>query len=259
MGITKKLVVVQMGLVLAACSSTGGNNTFMTYEDLQTKVRMHDEQWQAAQVKLDKIDALEAEVASLKQEKLALEAAKEMPDATESTMIDVDDSMAATNVAPAVETSTDTMASMEDPAETMSASMSTEKMSSETMPAAPLAGAEQNNMNMAQAAPLAATNMSQSSTKSTNSTMADDGYGVQLAAYSNRDEAVRGWQVLMKRDPTAYNGLVPKINQKEVKGRTMYQLKVGPFLQKSFSVDFCMMLKEKGKDCLVNQYNGESF
>lgn len=93
MGITKKLIVVQMGLVLAACSSTGEKNTFMSYEDLQTKVRTHEEQWQTAQVKLDKIDALEAEVAALKQEKLALEAANEMPDSSESTMIDVDDSM----------------------------------------------------------------------------------------------------------------------------------------------------------------------
>ncbi len=255
MGITKKLIVVQMGLVLAACSSTGEKNTFMSYEDLQTKVRTHEEQWQTAQVKLDKIDALEAEVAALKQEKLALEAANEMPDSSESTMIDVDDSMAATNVAPLVETSPDTMA----PMATDSTSMSSEAMSSEAMPAAPLAAVTEDDMNMAQAAPLASTEESQASTQATNSAMSNDGYGVQLAAYSNRNEAVRGWQVLMKNDPTAYDGLVPKINQKDVKGRTMYQLKVGPFLQKSFSVDFCMMLKEKGKDCMVTQYNGEAF
>ncbi|WP_394182363.1 SPOR domain-containing protein [Marinomonas posidonica] len=250
MGITKKLIVVQMGLVLAACSSTGEKNTFMTYEDLQTKVRTHEAQWQTAQVKLDKIDALEAEVAALKQEKLALEAANEMPDVSESTMIDVDDSMAATNVAPLVETSPETMASME---------ADSTSMSSKTMPAAPMAATIQDDTNMAQAAPLASTEMSQPSTQATNTTMLNDGYGVQLAAYSNRNEAVRGWQVLMKNDPTVYDGLVPKINQKDVKGRTMYQLKVGPFLQKSFSVDFCMMLKEKGKDCMVTQYNGEAF
>ncbi|KZN14080.1 SPOR domain-containing protein [Marinomonas sp. TW1] len=262
MGITKKLIVVQMGLVLAACSSTGEKNTFMSYEDLQTKVRTHEEQWQTAQVKLDKIDALEAEVASLKQEKLALEAANEMPDSSESTMIDVDDSMAATNVAPLVETSSETMDSDSSSmsSEAMSSeAMSSKAMSSETMPAAPLAAATQDDMNMAQAAPLASTEVSQSSTQATSSAMSNEGYGVQLAAYSNRNEAVRGWQVLMKNDPTAYDGLVPKVNQKDVKGRTMYQLKVGPFLQKSFSVDFCMMLKEKGKDCMVTQYNGEAF
>jgi hypothetical protein len=49
------------------------------------------------------------------------------------------------------------------------------------------------------------------------------------------------------------------VNEKEVKGRTMYQLKVGPFMEKSFSSNFCKMLKEKGKDCLVTQYNGETF
>lgn len=84
-------------------------------------------------------------------------------------------------------------------------------------------------------------------------------YGVQVASYGNRDEAIRGWKVLLKSHPTSFDGLTPLVNQKEVNGRTMYQLKVGPFVNKSFSSDFCKMLKEKGKDCLLTQYNGESF
>ncbi|WP_421850153.1 SPOR domain-containing protein [Marinomonas sp.] len=84
-------------------------------------------------------------------------------------------------------------------------------------------------------------------------------YGVQVASYGNRDEAIRGWKVLLKSHPTSFDGLTPLVNQKEVNGRTMYQLKVGPFVNKTYSQDFCKMLKEKGKDCLVTQYNGEAF
>ena len=243
MGITKKLIVVQMGLVLAACSSTGDKNTFMTYEDLQNKVKAHDEQWQTAQAKLDRIDALEAEVASLKQEKLAMEAANEMPVAEQPTVIAADDSMAVTNVAPMVEESKVSEAPMEPVAASMD-SMSSDSPASAPIMAAPLTDSMASDSTM---------------NKASESKMANDSYGVQLAAYSKREEALRGWEVLMKKDPVSYEGLVPRINQKEVKGRTMYQLKVGPFLQKSFSVDFCMMLKEKGKDCLVTQYNGDAF
>ncbi|BFM51263.1 SPOR domain-containing protein [Marinomonas sp. THO17] len=253
MGIIKKLIVIQMGFVLAACSSTGGLNTFMTYEDLQKKVKAHDEQWQEAQVKLDRIDALEAEVASLKQERLAMEAANEMPVTSQSTVIAADDSMAATNVAPMVmESSVAEETPMMD-ATAMSATetSSTDNMASESAVApAPI-----------MAAPLTANTMTADKTmqKPVEQKMSNDSYGVQLAAYSKRDEAMRGWQLLLDRDPVSYQGLQPKINQKEVKGRTMYQLKVGPFLQKSFSTDFCMMLKEKGKDCMVTQFNGEAF
>ena len=84
-------------------------------------------------------------------------------------------------------------------------------------------------------------------------------YGVQVAAYGNRQDAIRGWKVMHKKSPASFDGLTPLINEKEVSGRVMYQLKVGPFFSKSFGSDFCKMLKEKGTDCLVTQYNGETF
>lgn len=233
MGMPKKLIVIMAGLSLGACSSTGEKNTFMTYQDLQDKVAAHEEQWQAVQPTLARIDKLEAEVAALKQDRATQDSPNAMSkDMTNNNLI-TDESMAAVNVAPAV---------MPAPIEGQgdeSASMNT--------------GTEA-NIQMDKAAPPVV-----AAPVSTPPTTSQQDYGVQLAAYGNRDEAIRGWNVLIKNHPTSFDGLVPLVNQKDVNGRTMYQLKVGPFLNKSFSSDFCKMLKEKGKDCLVTQYNGEAF
>jgi cell division protein FtsN len=224
MEMSKKLVVVMAGLSLGACSSMDDKNTFMTYTDLQDKVRMHEEQWQTVQPKLDRIDELEAEVAALKQGK-PLSSDTMSKDVTNSDMMvddgNTEENIAAVNVAPVV-----TPAPFNETVE------------------------PQETIAMAKAAPPVVS--SPPITK-------EQEYGVQVASYANRDEAIRGWRVLLKSDPVSFNGLEPLINQKEVNGRTMYQLKVGPFINKSFSSDFCKMLKEKGKDCLVAQYNGEAF
>jgi cell division protein FtsN len=221
MGMSKKLIVVIAGLSLGACSSTGDKNTFMAYGDLQDKVRAHDEQWQSIQPKLDRIDALEAELAALKQGDNPAMSADSM---SSNDNIMADESMAAINVAPAV-----TAAPLDDQGNTMPMAKKQAKMVNATpVVAEPLVNQEQE-------------------------------YGVQVASYGNRNEAVRGWKVLLKDYPTSFDGLIPLVNEKEVKGRTMYQLKVGPFMEKSFSSNFCKMLKEKGKDCLVTQYDGETF
>ncbi|RBP85611.1 SPOR domain-containing protein [Marinomonas rhizomae] len=250
MGMSKKLIVVMAGLSLGACSSVGDKNTFMTYDDLQTKVRTHDEQWQAVQSKLDRIDELEAEVAALKQGK----SLSVVPESTSDDLINnnliTDESMAAVNVAPAV---------MQAPIE------------GQDNNSASMAVSEEENIEMDKAAPPVVTAPAMSSKTMSSKTISSptmstpqettkqQDYGVQVASYGNRDEALRGWNVLLKNYPTSFDGLVPLVNQKEVNGRTMYQLKVGPFLNKSFSSDFCKMLKEKGKDCLVTRYNGETF
>jgi len=233
MGMPKKLIIVMAGLSLGACSAVGDKNTFMTYDDLQAKVRAHDEQWQTLQSKLDRLDELEAEVAALKQGKTAQASPDAMNNGSEDSNLITDESMAAVNVAPAV-----TPAPIEEQS-TNPASMAEAEESVEMDKAAP----------PVVAAPV----------MSSPQAVKQQDYGVQVAAYANRDEAVRGWKMLQKTHPTSFEGLVPLVNQKEVNGRTMYQLKVGPFLNKSFSSDFCKMLKEKGKDCLVTQYNGETF
>jgi hypothetical protein len=111
MGMSKKLIVVIAGLSLGACSSTGDKNTFMAYGDLQDKVRAHDEQWQSIQPKLDRIDALEAELAALKQGDNPAMPADSM---SSNDNIMADESMAAMNVAPAV-----TAAPLDDQGNTM--------------------------------------------------------------------------------------------------------------------------------------------
>ncbi|ETI62313.1 SPOR domain-containing protein [Marinomonas profundimaris] len=229
MGMSKKLIIVVAGLSLGACSSTGGKNTFMNYGDLQEKVRAHDEQWESVQSKLDRIDALEAEVAALKQDKMSGSSS----DMTTSVVVEddmlTDESMAAIDVAPAV-----TQAPLND-----------------SVNAAPMAdmNADLTAVEPVVVAPVVTAPMAKKTSE----------YGVQVASYGNRDEAVRGWKVLLKAYPTSFDGLTPLVNQKDVNGRMMYQLKVGPFVEKSYSSDFCKMLKEKGKDCLVTQYNGDAF
>ncbi|NLQ16896.1 SPOR domain-containing protein [Marinomonas sp. M1K-6] len=230
MGISKKLIIVMAALSLGACSSMSEKNTFMTYDDLQEKVRIHEEQWQAIQPKLDRIDALEAEVATLKGDQPVSSASE----AESAETMGMDEGIAAADVAPVVTPVPLLIES--DEANLTAAEMTTQP----AMTGSAMTESAPESEPVVKAPPQSK-------------------FGVQVASYGNRDEAIRGWQVLEKAHPTSFQGLQPLVNQKEVNGRTMYQLKVGPFIDKSFSSDFCKMLKEKGKDCLLTQYNGETF
>jgi hypothetical protein len=197
------------------------DSSFMTEVEMQSKRLAHDAQWQTVQPKLDRIDELEADIAELKKENMAL--SKEN-NAMAETMID-DKNITTADASPVIK-----------PAPVLSENNVN-------------GSADKSKTMMNSKAPLAVVQPMTPKLK----------YGVQVASYINRDEAIRGWNVLLKKDSTSFKGLTPLINQKEVKGRTMYQLKVGPFLDKPFSTDFCNMLKDKGTDCLVTQYNGEVF
>ncbi|ETX11310.1 sporulation protein [Marinomonas ushuaiensis DSM 15871] len=236
---SQKLVLVVAGLSLGACSSTDEKNTFMTYNDLQSKVISHDEQWETVQAKLDKIDVLEAEVAALKQDKMGGSGSDNMTmdtDVQASPMSDNETIMAVDESIPSEAISSENKVT--------AAPLLTENAASENDLVDSEMSEEPINAAAITQAPLADTKYE---------------YGVQVASYANRDEAIRGWAVLNKKDPTSFKGLEPLMNSKEINGRTMYQLKVGPFLSKSFSSDFCKMLKEKGTDCYVSQYNGDAF
>ncbi|WOD07876.1 SPOR domain-containing protein [Marinomonas sp. GJ51-6] len=230
MGIAKKLVLVIAGLSLGACSSTGEKNTFLTYNELQDKVHAHDEQWKSVQPQLAKIDALEAEVEKLKQENMAL-----------------------ANTANADALSDEEMIAESTP-------MLEEPMSAEDVASEPMVMEEQTNTDEASliaSAPLAAP--VDTEPKIAPKVVSKIEYGVQLSAYKSRTEAIRSWNVLHKNDPNSFKGLDPRVSQKSIGGTDMYQLKVGAFLSKSFAADFCQMLKEKGQDCFVTQYDGEDF
>ncbi|REG84365.1 SPOR domain-containing protein [Marinomonas pollencensis] len=219
MGIMKKLLLVSVALSLSACSVFEGKNTFMTYQDLQDKVKTHDTELQDMQAKLDRVDQLEAEVAELKKSQTGGTANNPAMNTADAANASTDGMpMPVANVAPAV-----------------------------TAAPAPVKP-NYNNTQQNVATPVAVQSTQQSQ---------DVRYGVQLAAYASQGEAARGWQVLRSASPDTYVNLVPHVNEKSVNGRTMYQLKVGPFLDRAYSVDFCNMLKQKGQDCLISRYDGQ--
>jgi|OM-RGC.v1.012308489 Sporulation related domain. len=85
-------------------------------------------------------------------------------------------------------------------------------------------------------------------------------YGVQLAAYASKSLAMKGWQKISRANPIDYVDTAPLIKRHTIKGKVYYQLKVGPFVERSYSVDFCNMLKQqRAQTCLITRYDGEPF
>lgn len=244
---SKTLLVIMMGASLGACSSMDGKNTFMTYADLQDMVQAHESQWQAVQPKLDRLDELEAQVAALTQGE-SVSSTNEAPDNDNGDGGFNSDSVAAINVAPAVMSSSNSQI-VESNTMPKSNTMPEENLTSEEK----LVSEEKVVMNRA-APPVVSAPLATAAPASVQPSQ----FGVQLAAYGIREEALRGWRVLRDAHPDAFVGLEPLLNEKEVNGRSMYQLKIGPFLNRTFSSDFCNMLKGKGQDCLLTQYNGQA-
>ncbi|SBS31296.1 Sporulation related domain protein [Marinomonas spartinae] len=253
MGVTQKLLVVAAALSLSACSMFEGKNTFMTYQDLQTKVREHDAE----------IKAVQDQLAQLKQtdsanKPMAANSASQSNNATSQSNSDglglsESETQAAPSVAPQVTPVANNQNQQMAPAQSSPAQSSAQTASSQSssMQAAPMSSSE----------PKALTpnyNNTPSVAKTTSkASSGHNQYGVQLAAYTSRQEAVNGWKRLSKNNSDVFVNLTPHINQAVVNGRTMYQLKVGPFLDRAYSVGFCNMLKQKGKDCIVKKFDGE--
>ncbi|MGR0277600.1 SPOR domain-containing protein [Marinomonas dokdonensis] len=231
MNLFKGCMVVLVGASLVACSSDG-QNTFMAYQDLQDMVKDHDEKWQQVQPQLERLEALELEVAELKEKNAALtnSASPEMDaDTTPVSSTGVSFSQPIESTSLAAPTSVTEVAPV---------------TSSEPV-TAPVVQAPE----MAKAAPVVSAPVV--------ATSSSNFYGVQLASYSTKEEATRGWRILSKESPENYVDLAPRVNTKSINGRTMNQLKVGPFESKPFATDFCNMLKQQQKDCLVTRYDGE--
>ncbi|MCV2402452.1 SPOR domain-containing protein [Marinomonas sp. C2222] len=236
----KNLILAAMGLSLVACSSTGEQNTFMAYGELQRKVRSHDEQWQSVQEKLDKIDALEAEIAELKKEK-------------EEAW---NNEQSAVEVAPSIYETTPPSVLDSESIQTQDSGL----LEARTIAERGFAESETVMNEAPQALPQnQVTNAEEASSETGERTDPEPEYAVQIGAYRYKDEVVRGWQAFLKKDPDSFQTLQPLIDQKEVRGSTMYLLKAGPFINRSYSNDFCTGLKSKGTDCLVTEYKGESF
>ncbi|TDO98701.1 SPOR domain-containing protein [Marinomonas balearica] len=88
----------------------------------------------------------------------------------------------------------------------------------------------------------------------------DKYYGVQLAAYASKSLAMQGWRKISRANPIDYVDTAPLIKKHTIKGKVYFQLKVGPFIERSYSVDFCNMLKQqRSQTCLITRYDGEPF
>ncbi|MEO9273360.1 SPOR domain-containing protein [Marinomonas sp. 5E14-1] len=216
MGIAKKLVLVIAGLSLGACSSVGEREEFLSFNDVQMKVREHDEKLKNVQPTLTRIDVLEAEIADLKEER-----------ATLANKIEEIEHMAQSNMHNAKKM---------EPETSVSASKGVIKTDADKVEVTPLK-------------PL----------KMETEALSLKEYGVQLAAYRTRLEVIHAWNQLKRNDSASFKGLEPRVYQKTINKRDMYQLKVGGFPIKSDAERFCNVLRKKGKDCFVTQYNGDSF
>ncbi|MEO9655463.1 SPOR domain-containing protein [Marinomonas sp.] len=230
MNLLKGCMVVLVGTSIVACS-TDGQNTFMAYQDLQDMVKDHDQKWQQVQPQLERLEALELEVTELKEKNAALtnsasSAMNSETAAVSSTGVSFSQPIESTSIASTPVTEVTPVASPEP----VTAPVVQAPVMEKTAPVA--------------SAPVAATSTS-------------NFYGVQLASYSTKEEATRGWRILSKESPENYVDLAPRVNTKSINGRTMNQLKVGPFESKPFATDFCNMLKQQQKDCLVTRYDGE--
>jgi len=254
MEISKKLILVMAGLSLGACSSTSERRPYMTFEDMQNKVHEHEEQWESVQPQLDRLEALELEVAALKAEKQALE----------NTVVSSEESMPADGeVTMMTEKGTSDDSRMHEPSTMVDKTMSDDSMMHEEITMTDKKMSDTSMMHdkpvMEGKPEMAIDSMSNEPIPMTPMPIPDiekTRYGVQVAAYLNHDAAENGWKILQGLEPQSFKGLDPLIHEAQVKGRTVHQVKVGPFFDKSFSIDFCMMLKEKGEDCFVTEYNG---
>ncbi|GAB3484821.1 SPOR domain-containing protein [Marinomonas epiphytica] len=224
MSMLRLVSMLSASALLVACS-TDGSNTFMTYEKLQDMVQEHDQKWQSIQPKLERLDELEAQLAQMQGQ----------PNSSSST---------SSYPAPANET-------VITPVETVPVIT---PVASTPVASAPVVSEPVATAKVAQAEPIA---KPAAASISTTKPSEPSGYGVQLASYRSRAEAVRGWRVISQEAPSDYVDLAPRVNTKEVNGWVMHQLKVGPFISKAYSVDFCNMLKQQQKDCLVTRYDGE--
>lgn len=233
MNLWKRCAVVLMGASLVACS-TDGQNTFMAYQDLQDMVRDHDAKWQQVAPKLERLEALEAELAELKsQQGTSLQTSHD----TATTPIVSEVKFAPSVPEPVL---------VEAPAPVIAAPVVSPVDEADPALMSARHTALDNSQNSARIVPKAPQTAPQKPV-----------YGVQLASYRTKQEATRGWRIVSQEAPQDYVDLAPRVNTKTINGRVMNQLKVGPFESKPFATDFCNMLKQQQKDCLVTLYDGE--
>ncbi|WP_191600527.1 SPOR domain-containing protein [Marinomonas algicola] len=106
-------------------------------------------------------------------------------------------------------------------------------------------------------------NMPASSTSKVNrsptnkANMKSSQYAVQVAAYDNEIQLAKGWLRLQGSFPELMSTVNPIKEKVSVKQKSLWTLKVGPFVSRSAGSRYCSQLKERNQDCFVGLYQGE--
>ncbi len=79
-------------------------------------------------------------------------------------------------------------------------------------------------------------------------------YVVQLAALGSSSAAEKQWQVMRKKAPDLLGSHSPFIQKAEVKGNTIYRLRVKGFSSKAQASSFCGQLKAKSLSCTLANF-----
>ncbi|SBS26584.1 Sporulation related domain protein [Marinomonas aquimarina] len=240
-----KLLVVCTGAIwLAGCTLTPEKKGTMTNAELQQALQTQQQEWEDMKPQLQRILALESDL------KLLVETLDTVPESSESLTQEM---------APAAEAA---QQANQAPVLPSAALADINAQTADAGSTAPIStSANRSDKPFRQGPPSnAVTAEFQGGSK----TKADAGantqyYGVQLAAYGSEQQAIQGWQSITQRYAEEFADTAPLINRHQVKGKTYYQLIVGPFLKKAYSVDFCNMLKQMQQDCLVTRYKGDPF
>ena len=240
------LVMLTSGSVLTGCSILSNEQTDApSNAELQAQLNQQQQEWQAMKPQLQRILALESDL------KLLVEALDTVPESSEeitqeltpaATQGSADSSVA---IKPSA-----AMANMESTSSSDSHSASdAQKSSTSTQEDPGRAQFYQPQPSRSATSPATAAK-----------TQTDDAYfGVQLAAYASKQQALQGWQTMSERYAQEFADIAPRIYQTTIQGKQYHKLIVGPFVEKPIAANFCNMLKQMQEECLVTRYQGEPF
>ncbi|MBM6549633.1 SPOR domain-containing protein [Marinomonas ostreistagni] len=237
----KVWVMVTGSLLLSGCSVFSQQDQEPSNAQLQAQLEQQQQEWQAMKPQLQRVLALESDL------KLLVEALDTVPESSdEITQELTPDSDLAQSEAGAIQPS----AALADLDKTEAPT--TQEVTDESLENVGRAQFyEPPRTTTATPAPTAAR-------KTDTPKSAEPNYfGVQLAAYANKEQALTGWQTISGRYAEEFAEVAPRVYQTSIKGKQYHKLIVGPFVEKPVANNFCNMLKQMQEECLVTQYQGE--
>lgn len=82
-------------------------------------------------------------------------------------------------------------------------------------------------------------------------TPSSEPYKVQLGAYGNRDSASRAWRAIRAKFPTVLRNVLPTYEAVQSGDRTLYRLRVGPYISRAAADQVCLALRANQQACIV--------